>query len=96
MASNKNVTILVVIGLIVIIALVAFFVFNPLDVLNPEGQAEITPPAATGDIDDLVDAMEKEIVDEMNLVYEEDEADLIISDMEEINDFGQSADDTGL
>ena len=98
MANNKNIILLFVIGLIVIIGIVAFFVFNPLKPVSPEEgeEAEIIPPEATGKISDLTDALEKEIVDEMNLVYDGDEADIIISDVEEISDFGQSADDTGL
>ncbi|KPJ55347.1 hypothetical protein AMJ47_00545 [Parcubacteria bacterium DG_72] len=98
MQNNKNLTLIVVIGLIVIIGIAAFLILNPLKPAGPEEgeEAGITPPEATGNINDLTDALEKEIIDELNLVYEDDEADIIISDTEEINDFGQSADDTGL
>jgi len=97
--KNKNIIFLAIIGLIIIIGIAAVLIFK--DSLKPAGpeegeRAEIAPPEATGEISDLADSLEKEIIDEMNLVYEEDEAGLIVSDMEEINDFGQSADDTGL
>ena len=98
MTDNKNIILLFVIGLIVIMGVVAILVFNPLKPVSPEEgeEAEIIPPEATGKISDLTDALEKEILDEMNLVYDEDEAGIIISDTEEISDFGQLADDAGL
>lgn len=98
MTNNKNLILLVAIGLIIIAVVAAFLILNPLRPVRPEEgeEAEITPPEATGKVSDLIDALEKEVIDEMNVVYEEDEADIIISDREEISDFGQSADDTGL
>lgn len=97
--KNKNIILLVVIGLIIIMIVAAVLIFG--DILKPAGpeqgkEAEITPSEATGKVSDLVDSLEKEIIDEMNLVYEEDEAELITSDAEEINNFGQSADDVEL
>lgn len=92
--GNKSIILLVVLGLIIIVAVAAFLVFNPM--IPSKEEAGITPPEATGDIDDLVDALEKEITDEMNLVYEEQEATLITSDAALIDDFGQAADDAGL
>lgn len=97
MKNNKNLILLVVIGLIIIGSLTLLLIFNPLKPAGPEGEETgIAPPEATGNVGDLIDALDKEIQDEMNLVYEEDDAELIISDNEAINNFGQSADDAGL
>lgn len=58
---------------------------------------EIIPPPATGNIDDVVNALTKESVDEELVVnQEDDEVDLIISDSQEINDFGQSVNENEL
>ena len=87
---------------VVIIVLVkagyAYYKWMPSPAEKEEKEeGEIIPPAATGNIDDLVDALEKEIQDELNVVYEGDEdGDLIISDTEEVNDFGRSAEDSSL
>ena len=88
--------ILIIIALLLIFALVYFlFLIKeevPSEVPEATSQPEITPPAATGNISDLVEALEKELSDE-NLVLEEENNDinLIISDSQEISDFGQTA-----
>jgi flagellar basal body-associated protein FliL len=94
MKSNKNLIILITVGLIVIVGAAAFLIFNNL---NPQQEETgIVPPQATGKLSDLTNALNKEVTDEMNLVYEEDDANLITSDTDLINDFGQSADDSSL
>ncbi len=63
----------------------------------PRTQAGIVPPPATGDIDDTVDALLKELIDEESLYEEEyDDVEIIISDIQEISDFGQSIDESEL
>jgi flagellar basal body-associated protein FliL len=94
MASNKSLIILIVIGLVIIIGAAAFLIFNPLR--PAEQEAGITPPAATGKLSDLKNALDEEVTDEMNLVYDGDDASLITSDADLINDFSQSADDPEL
>ena len=98
--TQKN-KIWVIVIVIIILAIAVYIYYNyrwlPESSEKEEKEEEIIPPEATGKISDLVDALEKEIQDELNVIYEEDEdGDLILSDTEEIDDFGQSADDTGL
>jgi len=55
------------------------------------GKKNINPPAATGDIDDAVDAFLKETVDIGNTVLGgKDDASLLDEDSQEINGFSQS------
>jgi len=104
MKENKSLLFILGVVIVLLIVGVGFAIlrdyFGQVNPAAPEDKSqkaeEIIPPAATGQISDLADALEKEIIDEMDIVYEEDESDLIISDSEEINDFGQAADDTGL
>jgi len=57
-----------------------------------EGRGEeITPPLATSNVGDIVNALMKELLDEkMLLLEEEEDINLIISDDEEIQGFDQS------
>ena len=58
---------------------------------------EIVPPPATGNIDDIIDALLKEISDEASLfIQEEYDTVLITNDAQEIDDFGQSIDESEL
>ena len=95
----KNKTVLIIAVLVIVLGILVFFYYkNNLKPVSPQEnmEEEIIPPEATGDINDLTDALEKEMIDEMNTIYEEDEANLIISDTEAIDSFGQTADDVEL
>jgi len=55
---------------------------------------DIIPPPATGNVDDLVASVLKDIDDESKILTQEDsDADLIADDSQEIGDFGQSIDE---
>ena len=97
----KNLIILLAVALIVVVVVLAcYFSFPeepPTSYLFPKTQAGIVPPPATGNIDDAVDALLKEIIDEGSLYEEEDDdVEIIISDIQEISDFGQSIDESEL
>ena len=98
MRNNKTLIIAIIVIIVLVIAGYAYYKWMPSPAEKEEKEeGEIIPPAATGNIDDLVDALEKEIQDELNVVYEGDEdGNLIISDTEEVNDFGRSAEDSSL
>jgi len=95
---TKSKIVLIIIILILGLGILGFLYYQTLEPASPKenGEEGIIPPEATGNINDLTDALEKEIIDEMNTTYEEDEANLIISDTEVIDDFGQMADDPEL
>lgn len=77
---------LIIIALVLIIIAFAIYYYS-----SPKSKAEIIPPEATGKVDDLEKSLLQEIEDMDNLFSEEDaEANLILSDDLEINDFGQS------
>lgn len=92
--------IIFIIVAIIILAIVAIFAYNIFLKEKPpviEGPTEITPPPATGNVDDLVDALLKEIADIGPLLTEEDsDAVLINADSQEISDFGQSVNENEL
>ena len=96
--DNKLIIFLIV--AIVILAIVAIFAYNLFLKEKPsviEGPLEIVPPPATGNIDDLVDALMKEIADiESLLAGEDSDAALISADSQEIGDFGQSVNENEL
>ena len=96
--QKKTLIIVIIIIIILIIAGYAYYKWLPFSPAEEEEkEEEIVPPEATGEVSDLVKAIEKEIQDELNLIYEEEEdGDLVISDTEELDEFGRSADDTGL
>lgn len=93
--NKKFIIVLIVAGIIIIAGAAVVLLYNPAKQLAGE-EEEITPPAATGNVSDLTNALDKEVLDEMNVSYNEDGADLMISDSEAINSFGQAADDTSL
>lgn len=88
----------IVIALIVIvIVLIAVFVYYPqrkvekppISPMPPE-ELETVPSPATGNVDDLADALTRELSDiESVFTGEEDDATLITTDSEEVSDFGQ-------
>lgn len=60
-------------------------------------EKEIIPPPATGNVDDIIDALMRELSDETSLlVQEEYDTVLITNDTKEISDFGQSIDESEL
>lgn len=62
-----------------------------------EREEEITPPLATSNVGDIVNALMKELLDEkMLLLEEEEDINLIISDDEEIKEFDQSVNEDEL
>lgn len=62
-----------------------------------EREEEITPPLATSNVGDIVNALTKELLDEkMLLLEEEEDINLIISDDEEIKGFDQSINENEL
>lgn len=97
MEGNKKIFYLVfIVGLMIITVIALGFLYKGWSNRVDETGKEIAPPAATGKLSDLTDALDKEIKDEMNVYYEEDDINLIISDAAEIDKFGQAADDTEL
>ncbi len=97
-----NRLIILVIVAVVIIAIVAIFAFlltEKLSIKPPitEGPQKIVPPPATGNVDDLVDALLKEVADIKSLLAgENSDAVLISTDSQEIGDFGQSFNESEL
>jgi len=89
---------IVILAAVIVIAVVYFLARQePESFSDVESEEGITPPLATGKIADLENALMKEIADEEFLLNEENsDALLIISDDDEINDFGQSVDEKDL
>lgn len=89
---------IVILAAVIVVAVVYFLSREELDYFpGVENREEITPPPATGKIVDLENTLLKEIADGEFLLEEEDkDALLIISDDDEINDFGQSVDEKDL
>lgn len=78
---------------LILVALVAipvyYFLLKEKPSVTREG--EITPPPATGDVDDAVDALLRELSDEGALLTEEEgDAALVTGDSGEIGGFGQT------
>ncbi len=97
----KNLIIVLVVALAAVIVVLSCYFSLPevpsTSSLFPKTQAGIVPPPATGNIDDTVDALLKELIDEESLYEEEeDDVEIIISDIQEISDFGQSIDESEL
>ncbi len=97
----KNLIILLVVASVVIIVVLSCYFSLPegpsISYLFPKTQAGIVLPPATGNIDDTVDALLEELIDEESLYEEEDDdVEIIISDIQEISDFGQSIDESEL
>ena len=97
----RNLIILALVALVVIVVVLAYYFSFPEGLtttqLSSKIQKEIIPPPATGNIDDAVDALLKELIDEEPLfMEEEDDIELLIADEQEISDFGQSIDESEL
>lgn len=68
-----------------------------ISTIPTEVEKEIVPPPATGNIDDVADALIKETADESSLLLEEEnDVRLITTDSQEIGDFGQSINENEL
>lgn len=88
--TTKSVVIFIVIVAVVILAVFTFFPKQKPSP-GPSQTTEITPPAATGNVDDLMAATIKEITDEdLLLKDEENDTSFITLDRQEISDFGQT------
>ena len=88
---TKNTVIFIIIVAVVILAVIAFFPKQKPSQNQPPKTTEITPPAATGNVDDLVNATLSEISDEELLIKEEEnDTSFITLDSKEISDFGQT------
>ncbi len=99
--TTQNKVIALVIVVIVVAVLVAIFAFySPApkpSPISPIEEEEIVPPPATGNIDDVVDALLKELLDEGAVLTEgENDAALITTDSQEVGDFGQSINESEL
>ena len=58
---------------------------------------EVTPPPATGNIDDIINSLTKELSDESSVLSaEEGDTSLLEGDSREVDDFGQSVDENEL
>jgi len=89
--TTKNVVIFIIIVALIILATFVFFPRQKPSQNQTLTVTEITPPAATGNVDELVDATIKEIEDEnLSLKDEEKDISIITSDQQEISDFGQT------
>lgn len=77
--------------MVIILLAIAFFPKQKPSPHQPPETTEITPPAATGNVDDLVNATLSEISDEELLIKEEEkDTSLINLDSQEVSDFGQT------
>lgn len=89
--TTKNTAIFIIIVALVILVIFIFFPRQKPSQNQPLTVTEITPPPATGNVDDLIDATIKEIADEnLSLKDEEKDISIITSDQQEISDFGQT------
>lgn len=99
--TTKNQVMIFVVVVAVLLVISAYFFLTPTAPLIsqvPEiEKLEIVPPSATGNIDDLVDALFKELSDE-GLVISEEEGDTVFvtTDSQEVGDFGQSINESEL
>ena len=82
----------------VLVAIFAYYSFAPkAPPISPIVEEEIVPPPATGSIDDVVDALLKELLDEGAVLTEgENDTALITTDSQEVGDFGQSINESEL
>jgi len=96
--KNKNWLWLIIIAIIVLIIVgIVYYIINNFPESSTLEEQGIFPPEATGNIGDLEDALNKEMLDEDSLIDEEDsDADIIESDNSEIDEFGQSVDEEEL
>lgn len=77
----------IIIALIIVIVLVVFAI---LIFQDKESSEETMLPKATGNVNDLRKALSQELIDIEPILLDESEADLIISDEELLDNFGQS------
>ena len=92
--TTKNIIIFIVVIVVVIFAAFSFFPKKQPSP-GPSLKTEIAPPAATGNVDDLVAATMAEISDEELLLKEEEnDPSFLILDSQEISDFGQTIDES--
>jgi hypothetical protein len=98
----KGRTNLIIISVIILVAIVVgtliyLFPNSIKDYFASRTQSTLVPPAPTGNVNDLVEALLREISDEQALLNEEEvDAELILSDSKEISDFGQSINENEL
>ena len=89
--TTKSAVIFIVIVAAVVFAVFAFFPKPLPPPPGPSQATEITPPVATGNVDDLINATFSEISDEELLIKEEEkDTSLITLDSQEVSDFGQT------
>lgn len=88
---------------VVVVVLIGILVYYSPVIEKPPVSPELTeepailPPPATGDVDDLVDALTSELFDEDPLLIEgERDAEVITTDSQEIDDFGQTINENEL
>ena len=98
----KNQVMVLVVVVVVLAAISVYFFFILKAPPSPVSQApskvqEIVPPPATGNIDDLINALLKELSDEEPVfVAEEGDTVFVTSDSKEVGDFGQSINESEL
>lgn len=99
---KKDIIMLLIVFIVgaVVISVCVFFLPEKPSLTQFSGRTmvrEIVPPPATGNIDDVIDALMKELSDEESLfVKEEGDVVLITGDSQEIDDFGQSINESEL
>jgi hypothetical protein len=95
---NKRLIAVIIIGVIVIVGLFVFVSQKtkpPVSVVPPE--KEIVPPPATGNVDDLVGALLKEITDEESVLKDEEgNTTLVTQDSQEVGNFVNSINESEL
>lgn len=99
MKGRTNLIIISVIILVAVIAgtLIYLFPNSIKDYFAGRSQPSLIPPPATGNVNDLVEALLREISDEQGLLNKEEaDAELILSDSKEISDFDQSINENEL
>lgn len=100
--ERKDIIMLLVVVIVGVILISVCYFFLVEKLSEPQfssrtPEKEIVPPPATGNIGDLIDALMKELSDEESLfIQEEYDTVLITSDAQEIDDFGQSIDESEL
>jgi len=92
MLTRKTLIPLVVVLAVLVAVFVYYFVFPGRPVTpTPSETGEIVPPPATGEVDDVVDALLKELSDEEPLLTEEEgDTSLVTGDSQEVSNFGQT------
>lgn len=103
--EKKSLIIIIIAIVITIVAVTVYLLLSlpskppisEMPGITPTAKKEVVPPPATGNVDDVADALVKEISDEdLLLSEEENDAGLITTDSQEIGDFGQSINDSEL